>query len=130
MEMCTHITCGRCRNRVSDSYSFYEVNKLDERRKFGSFCSICTRELVDELRGKLEWIRFDQEWRGYVHPQARAELEALGFIQAEHETQFIEIEGFQSTSVEEKAIQEALILEYTSGLISQEEYHQRQAGAR
>ena len=120
-------TCERCCNEVSNSYSFYEVSKLDERRRFGSFCRTCTRELVDELRGRLEWVRFDQEWRGYVHPKARAELEVLGFIQAEHETQYIEIKGFQSTSVGRKDIQEALILEYASGLISRDEYEQRKA---
>jgi hypothetical protein len=112
---------------MSDSYSFFEVNKLDERWKFGSFCRVCTKELVDELRGRLEWVRFNQGWRGYVHPQSRAELEALGFIQAEHETQFIEIKGFQGTSAEGKEIQEALILEYASGLISREEYEQRKS---
>ena len=123
-------TCERCRNEVRDLYTFDEINKLDERRRFGSFCNECTRELVDELRGKLEWIRFEQGWRGYIHPQARMELEASGFIQAGHKTQLIEIVGMKRAPAGERAVLEILRLEYASGLISREEYEKHWIEAR
>lgn len=85
---------------------------------------------MDELRGKLEWIRFEQGWRGYVHPQARMELEASGFIQAEHKTQLIEILGMKRAPAGEREVLEILRLEYASGLISREEYEKHRIDAR
>jgi len=118
-------TCERCRKEVRDLYTFYEINKQDERRKFGSFCSECAKELVDELKGKLEWVRFEGGWRGYIHPKARMELEKFGFIQARHNTQFIEITGRKRNQAGEREVLEILRLEYAVGLISREEYEKR-----
>ena len=123
MEDCK--TCERCRKEVRDFYTFYEINKRDERRKFGGFCSECTKELVDELKGKLEWVRFEGFWRGYIHPEARLELERSGFIQAGHGTQFIEIVGRKRKRAGESEVLEILRLEYASGLVSREEYEKR-----
>jgi len=118
-------TCERCRKEVRDHYNFYEINKRDKRRKFGSFCSECTKELVDELKGKLEWVRFEESWRGYIHPEARVELEKSGFIQAKHGTQLIEIAGRKKNSAGEEGVLEILRLEYACGLISREEYEKK-----
>lgn len=123
MENCK--TCERCRKEVGDLYTFYEINKQDERRKFGSFCSECAKELVDELKGKLEWVRFEEVWRGYIHPEARVELEKSGFIQARHGTQFIEIVGRKRNPAGEREVLEILRLEYAGGLISKEEYEKQ-----
>jgi len=118
-------TCERCRKEVRDLYTFYEINKQDERRKFGSFCSECTKELVDELKGKLEWVRFERVWRGYIHPDVRMELEKSGFIQARHNTQFIEIVRRKRNRSGEREVLEILRLEYAGGLISREEYEKK-----
>ncbi|UCE29096.1 MAG: hypothetical protein JSV85_07555 [Candidatus Bathyarchaeota archaeon] len=123
MEKCE--TCERCRKEVRDLYIFCEVSKKDEKREFGSFCSECAKELVDELRGKLEWLRFDGGWRGYVHPDARKELERSGFIHAKHDTQLIEIAGRRRGPVGERDVLAILRLEYVGGLISREEYEKR-----
>lgn len=117
--------CERCHKEAGDLYTFYEINKQDERRKFGSFCSECTKELVDELRGKLEWLRFEGGWRGYIHPKARMELEKSGFIQARHNTQFIEIVGRKRNLAGERKVLEILRLEYAWGLVSREEYEKK-----
>jgi hypothetical protein len=118
-------TCERCHKEDRDLYTFYEINKQDERRKFGSFCSECTKELVDELKGKLEWLRFEGGWRGYIHPKARIELEKSGFIQARHNTQFIEIVGRKRNLAGESEVLEILRLEYAWGLVSREEYEKK-----
>lgn len=123
MEKCK--TCERCHKGVRDLYTFYEINNQDERRKFGSFCSECTKELVDELRSKLEWLRFEGVWRGYIHPKARIELEKSGFIQARHNTQFIEIVGRKRNLAGEREVLEILRLEYAWGLVSREEYEKK-----
>jgi len=118
-------TCERCRKEVRALYTFYEINKQDERRKFGSFCSECAKELVDELKGKLEWVRFEGVWRGYIYPKARVELEKSGFIQARHNTQFIEINWKKRKPAGEREVLEILRLEYAGGLISKEEYEKK-----
>jgi len=118
-------TCERCRKEVRGLYTFYEINRQDERRKFGSFCGECTKELVDELRGKVEWVRFEGGWRGYIHPEAKMELEKFGFIQARHNTQFIEIVRRKRNSAGGREVLEILRLECVSGLISREEYEKR-----
>ncbi|UCF58541.1 MAG: hypothetical protein JSV15_05590 [Candidatus Bathyarchaeota archaeon] len=123
MENCE--MCERCRKEVRGLYTFYEINKQDERRKFGGFCGECTKELVDELKGKVEWVRFEGGWRGYIHPEARMELEKFGFIQARHNTQFIEIVGRKRDSASEREVLEILRLEYAGGLISREEYEKK-----
>ncbi len=123
MENCK--TCERCRKEARDLYTFYEINRQDERRKFGSFCGECAKELVDELKGKLEWVRFEGGWRGYIHPKARMELEKFGFIQAKHDTQFIEIAGRKGTQLVKREVLEILRLEYAGGLISREEYEKQ-----
>lgn|GEM_PF-4752560 len=118
-------TCERCRKEARDLYTFYEINKQDKRRKFGSFCSECTKELVDELKGKLEWFRFEGGWRGYIHSEARIGLEKSGFIQAKHNTQLIEINWKKRKPAGEREVLEILRLEYGSGLISREEYEKQ-----
>jgi len=80
---------------------------------------------VDELKGKLEWFRFEGGWRGYIHPEARIGLEKSGFIQAKHNTQLIEINWKKRKSAGEREVLEILRLEYGSGLISREEYEKQ-----
>jgi len=85
------LICNRCGREEGSRYVFYEVDRQDRRDKFGIFCMQCSVELVDELKGKLEWFRIAGSWRGYIHPKARAELEKEGFIHLKRNSQYIEI---------------------------------------
>jgi hypothetical protein len=71
---------------------FYEVDQHDRKHRFGTFCRQCTTDLVDELKGKVEWLRIAPGWRGYVTMKARPGLEKSGYIHAKHQAQYIEIE--------------------------------------
>ena len=84
--------CDRCGKKTEGSrFIFYEVDQQDRKHRFGSFCRQCTTELIDELKGKVEWLRVAETWRGYIQPKARLELEISGFIHAKHNPQYIEI---------------------------------------
>lgn len=76
---------------------FYEVDQLDRKHRFGMFCRQCTVELVDELKGKVEWFHIAESWKGYIRPKARPELERAGFIHPKYNSQFIEINAHAET---------------------------------
>lgn len=104
-------------------FIFYEVNQRNRKYRFGTFCVHCSIELVDELKGKVEWFQMEKSWKGYVHPAARSELEKTGLIHPKRNSQFIEIEQVRKCG--EIGRRDALALlriKYTGGLISEEEY--------
>ena len=114
--------CNRCNRATENPYTFYEVDKQDQRHRFGTFCRECTFELVDEIKGKVEWFRIENLWRGFILPKARRDLQQSGFIHAKHDTHSIEIVGNKDKKVEERAV---LRMEYACGLISRREYEKR-----
>ncbi len=86
------MTCNRCGIDAQEPpFTFYEVDQHGDKHKFGTFCRQCTLELIDELKGIVEWLRVAEAWRGYIQPKARLELEISGFIRAQHNSQYIEI---------------------------------------
>ena len=84
--------CDRC-SRQSDgtSFIFYEVDQRDRKHSFGTFCNRCTIELLDQLKGKLDWFHTESGWKGYIRPEARSKLERAGFIHPNNKAQSIEI---------------------------------------
>lgn len=86
------MSCNRCgRENPQPLFIFYEVDQKGGKHEFGTFCRQCTLELIDELKGKVEWLRVVETWRGYIQPKARMELEIAGFIHAKRKPQFIEV---------------------------------------
>ena len=114
--------CDRC-GRISEApYSWFEVDKNDQRHKFGTFCQDCTFELVDELKGKVEWFQIENLWRGFIRPTGKSLLEQSGFIRAKRDSRLIEIVGSKDKQIGER---EFLRMEYACGLISRQEYEKR-----
>jgi len=66
----------------------------------------------------------EKSWKGYIRPEARSELEKIGFIHPKHDTQYIEIDqvGRKRGRVEGTDTLALLRLKYAGGLISKEEY--------
>ena len=117
--------CSRCDQKIEDaSFIFYEVDGQDRKHRFGTFCFHCTIELLDQLKGKVEWFYIGKSWKGYIHPEAKAELEKIGFIHPKRNTQYIEISqvGRKRGRVEGTDTLAILRLKYAGGLISKEEY--------
>ena len=117
--------CDRCgHQQLTIAYTFYELKPHNRKQCFGVFCSQCTTELVDELRGKLEWFQTDRGWKGYINPKARSELKKTGFLHTEDESQSIEIVQIGQKGRESKRRDrlEVLRVRYAGGLISKEEY--------
>ena len=114
--------CNRCNRATANPYTFYEVDNRDQRHNFGTFCRECTFELVNEMKGKVEWFRIGNLWRGFILPKARRDLQQSGFIHAKHDTRLIEIVGNKDKKVEERAVWR---MEYACGLISRREYEKR-----
>jgi len=117
--------CSRCDQKIEDaSFIFFEVDRQDRKHRFGTFCFHCTIELLDQLKGKVEWFQMEKSWKGYIHPEARSELEKIGFIHPKHDTQYIEISqvGRKRGRVEGTDTLAILRLKYAGGLISKEEY--------
>lgn len=81
-------------------------------------------ELLEDLKGKLEWFFVEGNWRGYIHPEARHDLEKVGFVHPKHNTQCIEISQVRRKhkEVERKEALAILRVGYAGGLISKEEY--------
>lgn len=122
------MVCNRCGKTVRTSFVFYEMDAQNRHHRFGSFCRKCTIELVDMLKGKVEWFRIQDGWRGYILANARSELEEMGFISPKYDTQYIEIKkiGGKEGSMKNKNL-DILRMEYAAGLISQQEYKKQLA---
>lgn len=117
--------CERCGGRIEGPhFIFCEVDQRDRRHRFGIFCNHCTIELLDQLEGKLEWFHIEKSWKGYIHPEARYELEKTGFIHPKHNPQYIEIKhvGRKRGKVGRTDSLAILRVKYAGGLISKEEY--------
>lgn len=117
--------CDRCGGKTEQvGFTFQEVNEHNGKHKFGVFCVKCTTELLDELRGKLEWFRIERSWKGYIHPEARPELEQSGFIHSKHKSQYIEVKQVERSRGKIGRTDAAAILrvEYAGGLISKEKF--------
>lgn len=103
--------CDWCNHETgSKSFIFYEVAHQDRKHRFGIFCLQCTIELLDLLKGKLEWFHTENGWRGYIRPEARSKLERANLIHSNHNTQSIEIDldGRKSKKVGRTEILEIL----------------------
>jgi len=84
--------CDRCSLEIEGPrFIFYEVDQRDKKYTFGIFCNRCTIELLDQLKGKLEWFHTESGWKGYIRPEARSRLEQAGIIHPNHNAQSIEI---------------------------------------
>lgn len=117
--------CDRCGGKTEQvNFTFSEVNEHNETHQFGIFCTKCTTELLDELRGKLEWFRIERSWKGYIHPEARPELEQSGFIRPKHRSQHIEVKqaGRTHDKIERTDAIAILRVEYAGGLIPKEKF--------
>ncbi len=118
--------CDRCGRKIGGPhFVFYEADQLDRKSKFGAFCHRCAIELLDELKGKLEWFHIEERsWKGYIHPEARSELEKTGFIHPKHNSQYIEIKqvGGKRGKVEKSDALAILRVKYAGGLVSKDEY--------
>ena len=87
------MSCDRCGRQTQGArFVFYEVDQQDRKHRFGTFCRQCTTDLVNELKGKVEWLRIAQGWRGYIMIKSRLDLEKSGYIHARHHAQYVEIE--------------------------------------
>jgi hypothetical protein len=85
-------TCGSCGRKTGETpIVIYEVDQQDVKHSFGIFCVRCIIELLDRLKGKLEWFHIASGWKGYIRPDARSMLEHEGIIHPKYNTQSIEI---------------------------------------
>ena len=117
--------CNRCGRKIEGTrFIFYEADQRDRKHEFGIFCDHCTIELLDKLKGKLEWFHIEKSWKGYIHPEARSELEKAGFIHPKHNSRYIEIKhvGRKHEEVGRTDALAILRVKYAGGLISEEEY--------
>lgn len=84
--------CDRCGQEIEGTrLIFYEVDRQDRKHRSGIFCVQCSVELLDKLKGKLEWFHIESGWKGYIRPEARSKLERAGLIHSRHNTQSMEI---------------------------------------
>ncbi|UCE15786.1 MAG: hypothetical protein JSV12_07965 [Candidatus Bathyarchaeota archaeon] len=117
--------CVRCGQKIEETrFIFYEVDQRDKKYEFGIFCVHCTTELLDELKGKVEWFHIERTWKGYIHPEARLELEKTGFIHSKRNPQYVEINpvGRKREEVRTREALDILRVKYAGGLISKQEY--------
>jgi hypothetical protein len=85
-------SCDSCSREIEGTHFIIcKVDQRDRKQRLGSFCIRCLIELLDRLKGKLEWFHTESGWKGYIRPEARFKLEQEGFIHPEHNTQSIEI---------------------------------------
>ena len=120
--------CDRCGQKIEGThFIFYEVDPRDRKHRFGTFCIQCSIELLDQLKNKLEWFHIEKSWKGYIHPEARYELEKTGFIHPKHNSQYVEIKHVERKlgKVERTDTLAILRVKYAGGLISREEYEKR-----
>lgn len=121
-------SCDRCGQKKDGArFIFYEAEREDKKHRFGFFCAECTRELLDELKGKLEWFCVESGWRGYINPEARPELEKGGLIDPKRHSQYIEIRHVmrKRRKVSRRDTLGILRVEWAAGLISADEYKRR-----
>lgn len=120
------MVCDRCGETSRTYFIFYEIDSKENYHKFGAFCRQCTIELIDELKGKLEWFRISEGWRGYIQRKTRSELEKRGFIHKKYGTQYVEIKKHEGDSglMKENKL-DVLRIAYAAGLISRQEYWKR-----
>ncbi len=84
--------CDGCGREIEGTrFIFYEVDQQDRQHTLGIFCNHCTIELLDQLKGKLEWFHTESGWKGYIRPEARSKLERIGLTHPKYNTQSIEI---------------------------------------
>ena len=120
--------CDRCgRENDGARFTFYEAERADKKHRFGFFCAECTKELLDELKGKLEWFCVESGWRGYINPEARLELAKDGLISPRRHSQYIEISQVmrRHRKVSRRDALGILRVERSAGLISPDEYKRR-----
>jgi len=120
------LVCDRCGENSRTYFIFCEVDSKENYHTFGTFCRKCTIELIDELRGKLEWFRLSEGWRGYILRKSRSELEKRGFIHKKYDPLYVEIKkhGGESGLMKENKL-DVLRIAYAAGLISRREYWKR-----
>lgn len=89
---------------------FYEVDRQGRKHSSGIFCLECSIELLDKLKGRLEWFHAEWGWKGYIHPEARYKLEKDGLVHAEYDTQSMEISrtGLKSRKIGRTEVLEIL----------------------
>ncbi len=86
-------SCNRCNREIEGTHLvFHEVDQEERKHRFGFFCTQCSVELLDSLKGKLEWFHMESGWKGYIIPETRVQLERAGLIHPEFGTQSIEID--------------------------------------
>ncbi|MDH5782396.1 MAG: hypothetical protein OEZ35_01835 [Candidatus Bathyarchaeota archaeon] len=119
-------SCNRCGQNIEQTrFTFYEVDRQDRKHRLGTFCMHCTTELLDELKGKVEWFHIEEDtWKGYIHPEARRELEKAGFVHPKHDTKYIEVKLVETKrrKIERTDALAILRVKYAGNLISKEEY--------
>ncbi|MGD8505731.1 MAG: hypothetical protein PVF15_03600 [Candidatus Bathyarchaeota archaeon] len=119
--------CNRCgRKTEKTQFTFSEVDREEKKYRFGTLCSDCTIEVLDKLKGKVEWFHVEKAWKGYINPVARRELENIGFIHPKRNSQYVEITPIERRRKVERSDALAILrVKYTGGLISKEEYEKR-----
>jgi hypothetical protein len=120
--------CDRCgRKNDGARFIFYEAERADKKHRFGFFCAECTKELLDELKGKLEWFCVESGWRGYINPEARLELAKAGLISPKRHSQYIEVSQVmrRHRKASRRDALGILRVERAAGLISADEYKRR-----
>jgi hypothetical protein len=103
--------CDRCSREIEGRrFVFYEVDRQDTKHRIGIFCLQCSIEVLDELKGKLEWFHIETGWKGYIRPEARSKLEQTGLIHSKYNTQSIEINqiGRENTKIGRTEVLEIL----------------------
>jgi len=120
--------CDRCgRKNDGARFIFYEAERTDKKHRFGFFCAECTKELLDDLRGKLEWFCVESGWRGYINPETRLELAKAGLVDPKRHSQYIEVSQVRRRhrKVSRRDALGILRVERSAGLISADEYKRR-----
>ena len=85
-------SCDGCSLEIEGPrFIFYKIDQRDRKHTFGIFCNRCTIELLDQLKGKLEWFHTESGWKGYIRPEARTKLEQTDLIHRKNNTRSIEI---------------------------------------
>ena len=83
-------TCFRCRKETKQTFMFFDVDKKSKKRKFGNFCQQCTYDLINDLKGKVEWFYMQNKWKGFLYPEEKESIKQFGF-NIRNKTQTIEI---------------------------------------
>ena len=116
--------CNRCGRKTAEpQFTFSEVDREEKKYRFANFCIDCSIELLDKMKGKVEWFHIEKTWKGYINPVARRELENAGFIHPERNSQYVEITPIERRRRAARLDPLAILrVKYAGGLISIEEY--------